>query len=261
MNKTKVCTKCGEEHPATAEYFTKNKMGKYGLYSICKTCQYCKKECNEHCEKYNSEYHENKNKKTKICIKCGEELPATLENFHKHGNGLRNDCKVCNNKKKKQWHEENKEYVIIKNRNWYSKNKEIQYKRHKKWRKENKEIVNKSARELMARKCDEDPKFRLNKNMRTAIWRSLKGNKNGARWELLVGYTTEQLKEHLEKQFQYGMEWGNYGNWHVDHERPISSFNFTSPEDPEFKQCWALENLQPLWAEDNIRKNGKWKAS
>lgn len=94
------------------------------------------------------------------------------------------------------------------------------------------------------------------------IRRSLNGNKGGRHWESLVGYTLEQLKDHLESLFQSGMLWDNYGfyGWHIDHKRPISSFSFTEPEDEEFKQCWALENLQPLWAEDNIKKSDKWEA-
>jgi hypothetical protein len=47
------------------------------------------------------------------------------------------------------------------------------------------------------------------------------------------------------------------GEWHVDHIKALSTFNYSSPEDEEFKQAWALENLQPLWAEDNFRKGAK----
>ncbi len=39
MGKTKICTKCGRELPATKEYFYKNKGGKYGLDSKCKECK------------------------------------------------------------------------------------------------------------------------------------------------------------------------------------------------------------------------------
>jgi hypothetical protein len=59
------------------------------------------------------------------------------------------------------------------------------------------------------------------------------------------------------------MTWDNYGvfGWHIDHVRPKASFNFTSPDDEEFKQCWALENLQPLWWKDNITKSDKWESA
>jgi 5-methylcytosine-specific restriction endonuclease McrA len=45
--------------------------------------------------------------------------------------------------------------------------------------------------------------------------------------------------------------------WHIDHIIPISSFSFSSPEDPEFKAAWALTNLRPLWAAQNISKGAK----
>ena len=62
---------------------------------------------------------------------------------------------------------------------------------------------------------------------------------------------------HLETSFNNGMTWDNYGKWHVDHIIPKNSFNYTSPEDKEFKECWELKNLQPLWAGDNLRKSSK----
>ena len=73
-----------------------------------------------------------------------------------------------------------------------------------------------------------------------------------------MGYTKYELKEHLESQFTGGMSWDNMNEWHIDHIRPVSSFDFDSTEHPDFKKCWALNNLQPLWAEDNLRKNDKW---
>lgn len=56
-----------------------------------------------------------------------------------------------------------------------------------------------------------------------------------------------------------GMTWGNYGinGWTIDHKIPISVFNFTSSDHEDFKRCWALSNLQPLWAYDNISKGAK----
>jgi hypothetical protein len=53
------------------------------------------------------------------------------------------------------------------------------------------------------------------------------------------------------------MTWENYGEWHVDHIVPVSAHNFETTEDIDFKKCWDLSNLQPLWATDNMRKNAK----
>ena len=70
-----------------------------------------------------------------------------------------------------------------------------------------------------------------------------------------MGYDKNILKRHLEKQFKDGMTWDNYGEWHIDHIIPLSFFEYKSTNDIEFKYCWSLYNLQPLWKEDNHHKN------
>ena len=83
---------------------------------------------------------------------------------------------------------------------------------------------------------------------------SLKGNKNGYKWESLINYTQEDLRRHLEMQFTKDMTWENYGEWHIDHKIPISIFNINGIKSKGFQKCWELENLQPLWAEENTKK-------
>jgi len=98
---------------------------------------------------------------------------------------------------------------------------------------------------------------RINESMGAMIYLALKEKKNGHKWEDLVGYTCEDLMSHLESQFKDGMSWDNKGQWHIDHIIPRSHFHFNGPEDTEFKKCWALNNLQPLWAEENLKKYTK----
>ncbi len=101
---------------------------------------------------------------------------------------------------------------------------------------------------------------KLNQSMAGGINHSLKkGVKAGRRWELLVGYTVDQLRRHLENLFRRDMTWKNYGKkgWEIDHKKPLASFCFNCPEDKEFKAAWSLENLQPLWAIENQRKGAK----
>ena len=74
----------------------------------------------------------------------------------------------------------------------------------------------------------------------------------------LLGYTKYELKEHLESQFTDGMSWDNMSDWHIDHIRPVASFNYDSTDHPDFKKCWSLNNLQPMWAKDNMSKGAKW---
>lgn len=99
------------------------------------------------------------------------------------------------------------------------------------------------------------PRNRLSDAMSCGIWYSIKGNKAGKKWESLVGYTLHDLKKHLERMFQKGMTWANYGKWHVDHRRPICSFDLTNEE--QFSDCWSLTNLEPMWATENLSKGGK----
>lgn len=106
-----------------------------------------------------------------------------------------------------------------------------------------------------------DPLVALSRLMRSLMHREL-GSKNatGRRsWFNVVGYTAKELRDHLERQFLPGMTWENRGanGWHIDHIVPISAYKYDSPEHPDFRACWALANLRPLWAMDNIQKKDK----
>jgi len=111
------------------------------------------------------------------------------------------------------------------------------------------------ARSRSKRKSN--PAFTINERMSASVRQSLLLGKQGWRWERLVGFTLADLMAHLEAQFLPGMSWDNRGEWHIDHIRPLCSFDFQTPDDPQFREAWALTNLQPLWAIDNIRKGGR----
>jgi hypothetical protein len=98
---------------------------------------------------------------------------------------------------------------------------------------------------------------KLDRRMSATIWLAIRQNKSGNSWKTLVDYTLADLMAHLEARFAPGMTWANIGEWHIDHRRPRSSFAYSSPDDPEFKNCWALHNLQPLWAADNLAKGAR----
>ena len=99
----------------------------------------------------------------------------------------------------------------------------------------------------------------LSAKMSSRMCRSLQGKKKNTRWLTLVDFTLAQLKLHIEKQFTEGMSWELYiqGKIHIDHKIPISAFNFQTPEDIDFKKCWCLKNLHPMWAKENQSKNAK----
>lgn len=102
---------------------------------------------------------------------------------------------------------------------------------------------------------------RLRCSISRYISHSLNGKKNGRRWESLVGYSLNDLMRHLEKQFVDGMSWENYGmgkgKWSVDHIIPQSVFVYVDSSDLDFKRCWALENLRPMWGVENTSKADK----
>ncbi len=110
----------------------------------------------------------------------------------------------------------------------------------------------------MRKRRKNDPMFKLSKNMITAMSQSLKDKKEFSQHYCeILGYTFEEFVETLTSRFLPGMIIENYGLWEVHHRKPISSFSYKSVNDPEFKKCWALDNLWPLWWEDNLKERGK----
>lgn len=101
------------------------------------------------------------------------------------------------------------------------------------------------------------PSGRIDHRVRARLRAGLSGDRPGSGWQAALGYTVEDLKRHLERQFLPGMSWENMGDWHIDHILPLKSFTYTSVDDAEFKAAWALTNLRPLWAIDNMKKHAR----
>lgn len=98
--------------------------------------------------------------------------------------------------------------------------------------------------------------FRVKEWERTRIKNAIRtsGVKTKERTLKNIGCTSSELKRYLESKFHEGMTWENHSakGWHVDHIIPISSFDLNNPED--VKKCFHFTNLQPLWAQDNLKK-------
>lgn len=157
----------------------------------------------------------------------------------------------------KRYYQKNREKRLHYFSEWQKINQDRKNKYHKEWREKNIDRIREVKRQYEKTRKANDPIHKLISNFRTAIYQVLKENnvqKNGHYFEILK-YKPDELISHLEKQFIDGMNWENYGQWHVDHIRPISSFKITEIGDDEFMKCWSLENLQPLWGIDNIKKS------
>jgi hypothetical protein len=154
----------------------------------------------------------------------------------------------------KKWRDSNKEYLSNKSKTWYENNKEHRKQYLKEYREKNIDKIRKTKRDYERNRKVRDPLYKLINNFRTAIYQVLKENninKNGHYFDILK-YTPDQLISHLENNFSENMTWDNYGEWHVDHIKPISSFIILEIGDKEFMKCWSLDNLQPLWGDENI---------
>lgn len=205
----------------------------------------------------------------KYCNSCQSLKPLT--SFYKcktHKDGLQYKCKDCikvytdTNKKhikiyKKEYCKKNSNQKREYDKLYYVKNHDYILDRVQQYTKNNLEKHRIYMRNYMFNRSQNDVMFRLNSRLRNAVGRTLHGEKVGRHWEDIVGYTLQDLKQHLESKFTEDMTWDNYGKWHIDHIKPSSNFKFTSYNDEEFKECWKLENLQPLWARDNILKSNK----
>ena len=180
-------------------------------------------------------------------------------------------CKLCHREISKRYYYDNKEKVLLATRKWQNKNAGRVAEKRKEWRKVNpdkrkaefqrwKDKYPEKAKVLFrgyARERRKTIKGNLVNRIAPSMARSLREGKNGRTWENLVEYTVEDLKKHLEKNFLLGMSWENRNLWHIDHKIPISAFNYETTEDIDFKRCWALSNLRPLWAFENISKKDK----
>jgi hypothetical protein len=159
----------------------------------------------------------------------------------------------------KKWRDSNKEYMSNKSKTWYEQNKEHRKEYLKEYREKNIDKIRKTKRDYERNRKAKDPLYKLISNFRTAIYQVLKESnveKNKHYFDILQ-YTPEELITHLENKFTDKMSWNNYGDWHVDHKLPITHFNIQEMGDSEFMKCWSLDNLQPMWGDENIKKSNK----
>lgn len=209
----------------------------------------------------------NKRNPNKKCFTCKKIKSRLCFNDNKI------TCQECHNLKK------TKEYILKKKQErqivlerYRSKNKikEAQkisrkqkavklYNSRKKYYIKNKSKINENSR----RRWNSDECFRLRKIVSAHVRNYILASKNGSISNYLP-YSIEELKKHLESQFEPWMNWKNWGKykkdektWQIDHIIPQSKLPYNNMEHPNFKKCWALNNLRPLEAKQNLLKSNK----
>ena len=201
---------------------------------------------------------------TKICSKCKEEKGVCeFRKDKQKKDGLYPSCKDCC----KLHREQNITFFLEKSKKWYNNNCIESNKKSLEWNQKNPEsfkqsqknwekINRKNRNKYSVNKRKNNPIVKLSENVRTRIRVFLSLNniiKKNKTFDI-VGCSPEFLKEYLEQKFTEGMSWELMGQHiHIDHIIPLSSAN---TEEEVYKLC-HYTNLQPLWAEDNLKKGSK----
>jgi len=166
----------------------------------------------------------------------------------------------------KAYQQDNKEELAEYKKTYYEGNKEAILEQKKAYYQKNKESIAKYNKVYMRDLRRNDPTVRLLGNMRNGMYLCLKGKIKKSHTLDYVGKNSEELMAYLEVKFTKGMTRENYGEWHLDHIRPLSSFGFDEHEvgSQEFEKllykAWNFKNLQPLWAKDNLIKGNKYES-
>lgn len=235
---TKFCGKCGEMKPVFD--FSKCAKRSDGLQTACKVC-------NAH---YRTENH------TRI-LQVAKDYNA------------RPSTKAAN----KLWVSDNMALISSQRREKYGRraphfagqqkqyrlrNPERTRETAKRYREKHPEKVRDASRNYMRKRLGQDLVFRTKARLRTAVYTALRRALSGktSKTEELLGCSFAFFYQYFQAQFLPGMSWGNWGEWHLDHIRPVSRFNSLDPE--QARLCNHYTNLQPLWAVDNLRKSNKY---
>lgn len=206
------------------------------------------------------------------CTKCNEEKHANLDNFppHKLGkHGLHSLCIPC--KKMNDTERRNRPDQKARQKEWRDRNKDkireynfkyradgyVSTENVNRWRMNNLEHAKAMEASRARKRRATVPWYNLKTRMSARISGMLKNGKESKRTFDILGYTSQELCDHIEKQFVKGMGWHNMSEWEIDHIIPVSHFKADDMDSDDFKACWALSNLRPMWKKDNRSKGAK----
>ena len=238
---TKVCIKCGIEKDIS-EFHLRN-SSKKEYRRDCKVC------CSLYNKKYREE-NEEKVKKRKI-LHYEKNRDRIIEKSKNYRENNYEKVKEKDRLRSKLRYQTRKDDIKI----YSEKHKEKIRENKRRYEEKNKEFLKEKRKKVISERIKIDPVFHIKQLMRKRVYDFITRNgivKKNRTFDV-VGCTPEFLKEHLEKQFKEGMSWENRGKWHIDHIIPLSS---AKTEDELYELC-HYTNLQPLWAEDNLKKGNK----
>jgi len=258
----KTCSKCKIEKEFSE--FSKRKDSSDGYRNQCKICVNSNPNISLKKKKYYSKNKEAIKKRVKDWSNINQDkIKENKKEYYQE-----NKEKIL--ERQKEWRLLNNEYVKDFRKIYYENNKDVIKAKSVEYYNEVKLINPRFNKDRYNRVKSDPEKFQNLKNRRKinrkkkpwiyAIRNILRGvlrrlNKNKTTDTItLLGYSSNELKTHLENLFKEGMSWENYGEWHIDHIKPISSFH----PDTDLKIINSLDNLQPLWASENLSKGSKY---
>jgi hypothetical protein len=225
--------------------FGKNKGRPDGYQNECKICR---------CEKQ-IEYAKNHKNEKRIYDK---------ERRRKAREEETDEDKEKRKAKQRIYYDENREIILQNDRKYRQKNKgkitEEDRQRKNEYNKQYSANHKKEIRAQRKKRWKENPQLKIASNLRRRLREVLKGKRKVGSAIKDIGCSKEELIQYFESQFYSHpqtnemMSWENYGKygWHIDHIIPLSSFDLEDRE--EFLKVCRYTNLQPLWAEENLRK-------
>lgn len=169
----------------------------------------------------------------------------------------------------RRWREENPDKCHEHSATRYREKKDAFVAQITAWRTENRERLKaaiaasskaphraRKRREYANKRHATNPQARLATLLRNRVRKALKGGTSGASVLDAIGCSLDDLMSHLAAQFLDGMTWANHGEWHIDHRRPLSSFDLTDPD--QYSAACHFKNLQPLWGRENQSKGSRY---
>jgi hypothetical protein len=242
----KICSKCNTEKDFTEFYSRKDRPS--GYQSACK-------DCNSRAQTSSMKKRiEDFSKGNKTCTKCKIEKSFSEFSVRKDRPcGYLSSCKSCISLHSKVYHKKNAKRRIDSVMKWREQNPE----KYAQYRNSIKDKQKDYQREYQKRKKKEDIDYFMKYKWRKLLWQALryKGVKKVGTTFDILGYTPENLKKRIECQFKDGMSWNNYGEWEIDHKKPVAIFS-----NYEYRNINMLCNLQPLWKEENRKKRDNFHA-
>ena len=183
----------------------------------------------------------------KVCSKCKENKPLHL--FFKNRSrkdGYHHACKAksCNLRVP--------ELIKAASKRYYDRNIDKIKERDRAYRVKNSVQIDKRNYAYQLARAKTDPSYRAIRNARLRVSNFLRQRN---KFSKSLGCSYKFFVNHLEAQFQPGMTWENYGEWHIDHIYPLSVAYLEGPV--SFGLACNFRNLQPLWAKENLSKGAK----